>query len=318
MADDFDKFTDDEDVDEDLNDDLDEDIDELSDEVKEGLPSVRIKMFPTGTRGSAFREKNDPLSPWQRRNVMQRKGAFNIQCTCMDIIHGKMGLASNALATLVVLKFRFDKRRLRRRIASADLSVEFCGMHAEGARPAVHAIAPHDRYAIVETTLHREDSSEGNINLNINAFQAMNGGGSYTVRKTTSEDLNDATTVCGSIDLVGYPYGDPNCASWTLLENETRKTGVPSSLQVAVLLKRKSKEQFKCMVEVKARADLKTRLEWLLGTPPEDDAVLFDPEIKPTNNLRTYDTDKLGELKLESLWEVGLVGAKKTDVSKPE
>lgn len=317
MADDIEKLTDDEEFNEDLDEDTDEGDDEDMNEVNEGLPSITIKMLQTGAPGSGFHEKNNPLTPYQRRGVMQRKGAFNIQCTLMDVIHGKMKPGSKDFATLVVMKFRFEKRRLRRRIMSTDISLQFFGMNAEATRPTVHAIIPHDQYAIVETTSHQEKSREGTVHLNIGPSNLGSGSGGYTVRKVTNEDLTDATTVSGSMDLDGYEWGDPNCASWTLLENETRKSGIPSSLQVAILLKRKGQEQFGCNVNVKSRADFKTRVERLFGTPPEDDPVLFDPQIEPTNNLRTYETDRLGELKLESLWEVGLVGSKKEDVSKP-
>lgn len=313
MADDFEKLSDNEDFDE----ITDEDDDESLEEDDEGLPSIKIKMLQTGAPRSGFHEKNNPLSPYQRRGVMQRKGAFNIQCTLLDVIHGKMHPGSKDFATLVVMKFRFEKRRLHRRIMSADISLEFFGTNAESTRPTVHAIIPHDKYAIVETKYHQEKSKEGNANLNVGGSNLVNGGGGYTMRKVTSEDLTDATTVSGSADLVGYEWGDPNCASWTLLENEARKSGVPSSLQVAVLLKREGQEQFGCNVNVRTSADFKTRVENLFGTQPEDDPILFDPHIKPTNNLRSYETDKLGELKLESLWEVGLVGSKKEDVSKP-
>lgn len=313
MAENFERLTDDEDFDESTDEDNNEDLED----VDEGLPSINIKMLQTGAPGSGFHEKNNPLSPYQRRGVLQRKGAFNIQCTLLDVIHGKMHPGSKDFATLVVIKFRFEKRRLRRRIMSADISLEFFGLDAESTRPTVHAIIPHDQYAIVETTSHQEKSHEGSTNFKIGCFDLVSGGGVYTVRQVTNEDLTDATTVSGSTDLIGYEWGDPNCASWTLLENETRKSGIPSSLQVAVLLKRKDHEKFGCNVNVKCRADFKTRVEKLFGTQSEDDPVLFDLRIEPTNNLRVYETDELGELRLEYLWEVGLVGSKKEDVSKP-
>jgi len=277
------------------------------------LPSFTIDLFPTGDPDSAFNIENDPLNPWQRRQILQRKDAFNIQCTAIDVIHGMLAPGRADLASLIVLKFWFDKRRLGRRIASADIRLEFSGMDPEGDRPEVYAITPHDRAALVETTALREDSQEGTMNASVAAHGAEVGGG-YTWTKTVSQNLSDATTVSGSIDLEGFLYGMPNCASWTLLENETRKTGVPSTLQVAVLLKRDNNEPFQCTVDVKAKADKKTAFEWLRSSKSRDEPVLFNPNLNPTNKMREYDVKNLGSIIHEPLWDAGLVGSKKPDV----
>jgi hypothetical protein len=281
----------------------------------ESLPCFHIEVFPTGSAESQFNaaHKNNPLSPWQRSQIMQRKGAFNIQCTSIDVVHGKFGTGSPFFASLIVLKFWFDKRRLKRRLLSADISLEFSGMEPEGSRPEVFAISPHDKSALVPTVAHRENSKEMQVNAGVNIYGA-NAGGSYTWTKTLSEDTSDATTVSGSIDLEGYSYGPPNCASWTLLENETKKTGVPSVLQAAVLLKRETMDPFQCVVDVKARADKVTTFEWLVGSKDHDDPVLFHPSLPATNRLRTYETESLSSLALDSLWDAGLVGSQNPDM----
>lgn len=282
--------------------------------ANQALPTFDIDLFPTGDPGSGFHfnRRNAPLSPDQRRQIMQRKDAFNIQCVSLDVIHGKFGTGSTAFATLIVLKFWFDKRRIGRRISSADICLEFSGMDPEGERPEVYAITPHERAALVPSVTHEEVMKEGTLHAGVNVHGAESSG-NYTWRKTVTQDNHDATIVTGSIDLEG-PWGEPNCASWTLLENEQKKTGVPSTLQVAVLLKRENMEKFQCTVDVKARADKKTSLEWLLGSKSHDDPVLFNPALGPTNKLRVYDTENLGAIMREPLWDAGLVGSQTTNV----
>jgi hypothetical protein len=278
--------------------------------TKDGYPpTFTVSLYPEGDPDSEFNadRKNNPLQPYQRREILQRKDAFNIQCTAIDVIHGKLDSNSNSLATLIVLKFWFDKRHLGRRIASADIRLEFSGMDPEGERPEVHAITPHDKATLVETTTHQEDTVEGMLHGGV-AGHGADVGGSYTWKRVISQDTSDATTISGSIDLEGHLWGEPNCASWTLLENETRKSGVPSTIQLAVVLKRENLEPFQCTVGVRARADKKTALEWLFGAKSNDDPVLFNPEFPPTNKLREYDTTNLGAIIREPIWEAGLIG----------
>jgi hypothetical protein len=93
------------------------------------------------------------------------------------------------------------------------------------------------------------------------------------------------------------------------LENETAKTGVPSSLRTAILLKRKDEKPFQCVVKIDAVVDAKSRMERLFGgkgRDPKDDPVLFDPEIEPTNKLLKYDLEDLGAFDLESVCDVAM------------
>ncbi|KAI0468788.1 ankyrin repeat-containing domain protein [Xylaria cf. heliscus] len=273
---------------------------------EEILQEFGVDLYSMGESENRFNDiKNDPLNPFQRKLVLQRKDAFNIQCAMLDVVHGKLEPGGTELATLIVLKFWFDKRRLGRRIASADIRLEFSGLDPEGERPEVYAITPHDRAALVPTTRHEERTNEGTANIALRV-QAGESSATYTWRKVVTEDITDVTTVTGSIDLEGYSYGEANCASWTLLENETLHTGVPSTLEVAVLLKRESMEDFHCTVDVKARADKKTTLEWLFGSKSHDDPLIFHPHLKPTNKLRKYDATNLGAILRDSMWDAGL------------
>lgn len=269
------------------------------------LPSFDIDLFPTGDEASGFHTQNDPSSPYQRTNVIQRKGAVDIRCSCIDVMHGKFD--GSSYGTLLVLQFRFDPRKRARRIASAYITLRFSGMEASVSRTEVCAISPDGRFNMVETTQHEEVTKGGEMKLGVSASQGLQADGGFKWEKTTSDAVTDATTVTGSIDLIGFSYGPNNCASWSLLENNTRKTGVPASVRVGVLLKRKNNEPFKCVVEIEAVADLRTGLESVFGFKPKDDPVLFNPLMKPTNNLMQYKTEDLGMFDLESVSDVTFV-----------
>ncbi|KAF7870353.1 hypothetical protein EAF04_004099 [Stromatinia cepivora] len=162
-------------------------------------------------------------------------------------------------------------------------------MKSDGVRPEVVRISLDGRFGMVETTQNEETSGGGNTSVGGSAIGLEVNAGLMWEKKTIA-DVIDFTTVVGSIDLMGFGYGPDNCASWSLIENSTRKTCVPSAIRVGILLKRKNNDRFKCIVEVKAKADFWGGLETVFGTKAKDDPVLFDPKLGPTNKLMNYET----------------------------
>jgi hypothetical protein len=293
--------------------DSDPETGEFSDDAAEDpsatdLPSFNMDLSPTGDAGSSFRTQNDPSAPLQRSNYVERKGAVDIRCSCLDVIHGLFSAESGVFATLIVLQFRFDPRKRARRFESVDISLEFGGMKQGEGGPEVYAIAPVGMLSLVPTTQHEE--LKRNTSLQLGGAAPVGGvtaTGTVGWERSVSKDTSDQTTVAGSIDLKGRNWGKSNCASWTLLENKTAKTGVPTSMRTAVLLKRKDESPFQCVVKIDASVDFKSSLERVFGgkgREPKDDPVLFDPELEPTNNLRKYDIQELGAFDLESLCDV--------------
>ncbi len=281
-------------------------IEDLS--TTDELPSFDIGLFPTGDEGSSFRTQNDPSAPLQRSNYIERKGAVDIRCSCIDVIHGLFSAESEVFATLIVLQFRFDARKRARRFESVDISLEFGGMKPGEGGPEVYAIAPEGRMSLVPTTQHEEVKRSGSLQLGGAApVGGVTATGTVGWEQSVSRDTSDETTVTGSIDLKGRNWGKSNCASWTLLENKTTKTGVPTSMRTAVLLKRKDESPFQCVVKIDAKVDFKSSVERLFGgkgREPKDDPVLFDPELEPTSNLRKYEIEELGAFDLESVCDV--------------
>jgi hypothetical protein len=278
------------------------------DETTPDLPSFDIDLFPTGDAGSSFRTQNDPSAPYQRPNYIERKGAVDIRCSCLDVAHGLFSAESGVYATLIVLQFRFDARKQGRRFQSVDISLEFKGMERGQVGPEVVGIAPDGRMSLVPTTQKEEVTHNAGLEL---GGAAPVGGlsltGSIGWRKQVSRETSNHTTVIGSIDLKGRNWGPSNCASWTLLENEVTKTGVPTLMRTGLLLKRKDQDPFQCVVKIGATVDSRSRLERMFGgkgREPRDDPVLFDPEIESTNDLHIYDVMELGAFDLGRLCDV--------------
>jgi hypothetical protein len=264
-----------------------------------------IPLNPGGDEGSAFRTKNDPSAPYQRVNVTERRGALDIRCTCLDIIHGLMSPDTEEFATLIVLKFKFDSRKTARRISAVNITLQFAPEQPGDPEPEVLQIAPYDSMVMVPTMQVRDKKITAGFNLGAPPLAGVDLGLEFGWESSVTRETTDATKVIGSIDLLGRNYGNADSASWTLLENATDKTGVPSTMRTTILLKRQDEKPFRCDFKIEAKVDhmssIDRRLQKLFGGRPKDDPLLFNPQLRPTNRLQTYDLTALGAVDLGAL-----------------
>jgi hypothetical protein len=271
-------------------------------EVDEDVEVFDIGMFEAGNEGAAFHIKNNPKDPYQRREVIQRTGGgVDIRCNLIEVVHGAMSANSDYWATLIVLQFRFDPQKRARRISEATLELRFDISKADNEIPEVDAISFDGKYSFLpskqsETIVKGADGSVGasyGADLSIGAKW----------EKTVERETADATSISGGKLVVNNT--PPNrIAKWTLLENKTLETGVPASIQVAVRIKRRDQAVFTCLPKLSCKADNWTTLKSFFGRVPEDDPILFKPDIKPTNKLMTYDTEELGSVNLQKLSDI--------------
>ncbi|ETS78060.1 hypothetical protein PFICI_10122 [Pestalotiopsis fici W106-1] len=274
---------------------------EIDEEASDYENGFELGLFETGDEGSSFRTRNDPSSPYQRTNITERRGAIDIRCVAKDVIHGYMKDGGD-YATLLIYDFQFDPRKRGGRISSVDM--EFLYFSTGDKQPEVIDIAPKGRMMLARTTqsdsiTHGVDTSAGADVLGAK-FDAT-----WKWEKTINRESTDATRIIGSINLKNRTYGASNAASWTILENESVKTGVPAHLTTAILLRRHSEEDdFQCTFKIKSTVDLASKIRRLFGSTPPDDPILYDPTLTPTNRLRHYDLDNLGDINLQ---DIGLV-----------
>ncbi|KAL7764691.1 hypothetical protein ACKLNR_005836 [Fusarium oxysporum f. sp. zingiberi] len=265
--------------------------------------SFGISLAPRGEEGNEFHTQNDPLDPYQRENIIERKGAVDIRCSSVDIIHGLFDPDGDDLCTLLVLEFRFDPRKRARRIAHVDIELRFSSIDHGAADPHVFAIAPNGNMRFAQTTQTETRTTGGDLYVGAGAAGVQLGSG-LTYEREIAREMSYAASVTGSIDLRGRNYGKANCASWTLMENPETKAGVPVSMRTAILLKRRDESHFQCVVTVNAKADWRTSMEWLVGTTKRDDPVLLNPTLVPTSDRYKDMEMKLGELDLNAICDI--------------
>lgn len=264
----------------------------------EDIDTFDIGMFESGSEGSGFHIKNNPRSPYQRREVIQRTGSVDIRCSVVDIVHGLMAPDSDYWASILVLRFRFDPQKRARRIAEATIQLGFDATDPNNELPEVEAMSFDGNYSF-HPSKQSETLTKG-VEGTLGTSQVVDVSATTKWEKTVARETSDKTTVSGGKLVIDNT--PPNrIAKWTLLENMTLKSGLPASIQVAVRIKRGDDEIFSCLPTIACKADKWTSIESLLSRVPKDDPLLLKPDSKPTNKLMVYDTENLGAVDLQKL-----------------
>lgn len=273
---------------------------------RDAVESFDLGLFEEGDAESGFHTLNDPQDPFQRSNVTQRKGAVDVKCSLIDVVHGEWGGEDQkAKATLLVLLFRFDPKRRARRITYAKLEFRFYDMQdRQHLNPEVFDISLNESLSIVPTKRNESVTRavDGSVGGGILGAEMST---TVSWEKRIDQETTDATRIIGSTDRLKAMRGPENSASWTLLENSTTQTGIPAMLQVGILLKRQTDDDFACAVKINTEADFRTRVEQLFGGRGEgDDPILFHTSLEPTNKLMKYDAANLGSFDLSRVEDV--------------
>ena len=268
----------------------------------EDCPELEVELYPSGSE-SSFHTQNDPNQPFEREDVIQRKGRVYISCEIKDVAHGYFSEDSEDLCSLIVIECRFEPNGIARRIKQADVNIRFSSMKMGRPDPEVFALQPEGGFSLEPTRQEEEISTSGALKV------GSNGGGvqlgvELERAKAVKRDTFDVARLSGKRDRKGRNWGPKNAAAWTLLENPTAKSGVASNLRGAILVKRSDMEHFKATVTIEAKTDLVTSLESLFKSTPKDDDVWFDPTRLPTARLQEYDTQNLGAVDLRLLSRV--------------
>ncbi|KAL4722193.1 hypothetical protein ACLX1H_010969 [Fusarium chlamydosporum] len=257
-----------------------------------------------GSEDSTYRTQNASASDWERRNVIERtSGQIHTRVELLEVNHGTYDEDSEEEATLVVFRFRFDPQKESRRVVRARVDITFRGKDGNP-DPIVDAIAPEERWTVMRTTDSETTTKGGELSLGASGIPILTAGGSAKLERTTTRDISGATTISGAKKFrKGQNYGEPGVAVWNILENERRKSGVPDSITVAILLRREDSEPFIAIVELEADVDWKTGLERKFLCLPLDDPVIFNPRStdKKRKRGRAYGVENLADTDLSQL-----------------
>jgi hypothetical protein len=118
--------------------------------------------------------------------------------------------------------------------------------------------------------------------------------------RQTQDDREHASLI--GLTRVGEEYGGKNIATWLLRENHSTMSGIPTVLQTAVLLKRRSNYNFIATLNIQAEVDLKysmsTALKNVAGLVPRNNPIFFKVDEPQMGNFGVIDKKRLDKVNL--------------------
>ncbi|KAF4969887.1 hypothetical protein FSARC_2983 [Fusarium sarcochroum] len=266
---------------------------------KADVEVFNIGMFESGSEGSRFNIRNNPENPYQRSEIIQRTSPGMItRCTMIDAVHGAMSADSDFWATLLVFQFRFDPQGRHSRVSEAKVELHFDVSDANNTLPEVEAVSYDGHYSLLPSTHSETLATSASAGVGVSYVAELNA--SVGWERAVTIERPDATTISGG-KLMKDNRLPHRVAEWTLMENKTLETGVPTSVQVAIRIKRRDEAIFTCIPKLRCKTHERRSLRSFFGGVPEVDPVLLKPDMKPTNRLRVYDTEELGSVDLQEL-----------------
>jgi hypothetical protein len=224
-----------------------------------------------------------------------------------DVAHGTLSPEGDP-ATLIVLKFKFLPNEIDRRFRSAHITVTFLDADANSKdlAPTVQDIAPDGAWSLLPFKKHIEVTTTGSVGGVIGPPGiTINTGMQYQYKMI--EDKDNCAKLFGTTRVLGRTWGPKNAVTWTLLENTDTKSGIPTWLQGAILLKRnpspdKAGQKFQATVEIEVDVDWKSRVGGRARKTLVDKLVTFDPAMEA--KCKDWMLDDLGREDLKALQKV--------------
>jgi hypothetical protein len=263
-----------------------------------GDATFLIELNPSGD-GGAFRIK-DGKGEITRDHILDRGDSLIVQADMVDQIHGRL-TPNGDLASIIVTDFYFIPAKKARRFEAATIIYRFMGEGPDDTGPDVIDISPKGHFTMHQTSKHVESGRSGQIGVQGPAAP-VTPSATFAMDLTQSYDTKDHITLAGVMRMEARESGGKDAARWVMIENSTQRSGIPSELRVAILLRRKLEEadkKFFATVEIKVDVDWKSSLEGLpkklFGRIPKDAPVKFDPK------LYAIDREDLGKEVLSKL-----------------
>lgn len=232
------------------------------------------------------------------------------------MIHGRMGSSSDKLATLLVYEFKFLSWR-GTRIKAADILFEFHtrSKSSDVSHLSVVEVRPKGQSRMGETIENQAAKFGLSFNLG-SSIPGVDVGMTASSEQNTAKDVKYHTIVTGD-NPAEMVWGDHYQAHFSLKENESQESGIPTLMTVVILLERENDQDFDMIPRIKVTPDLLTWFESLASSRAPDDPVHFKPHQLPYNRLdgRTLiDPNNLAATDLDSLWVCNMYNMHHDDI----
>ncbi|KAI1377491.1 hypothetical protein F4677DRAFT_458853 [Hypoxylon crocopeplum] len=260
-----------------------------------------------------YRHKNKP-GETVRRILVNRGDTLSTRVTLALLGHGTITPGGEP-ASLMIFDFRLvSHNQAIQRFVNASFQLVFRDADGdENMDPDIYRIAPQGAFDIdlkvVPTNIKNTINLGGNLGLPQGGINAGYGHESDKVEITKR-----SVTLEGDRKVLNKGWGDDNAVIWTMDENRKDKTGTPSFLRAAVILRRKPGRRFAFSLEAETKASfsLKDKLKKLchFGRVEHCVPVVDDSIVNPSDHvLRAEDTlisDFVKKINWSNLHELNL------------
>ena len=277
----------------------------------EQIRAYQIYLDPQG-HGGEYRYKNAP-GEVQRPHLIDRGGSLQVLADLSEVVHGRL-TPDGEPATIIVTDFEFVPSKTSRRFKTASITLRFESADSSVNDVEVSDIAPRGHYSLNRTTKHVELTRTTNASIQGGTVVSANAGFGWELKE--AQDIEDQTSLSGTIRLEGRDFGGKNTARWTMSENRAQNSGIPTFLRTVTRLRRRQRKPgpivcFNAVIEIKCSVDFASAVEEnrdrLFGRIHEDDPVIFDPLQRPTTTefdgqrLASYDLKAYSAI-IETIW----------------
>ncbi|CZS79656.1 unnamed protein product [Fusarium graminearum] len=168
--------------------------------------------------------------------------------------------------------------------------------------PSVYDIAPKGSFGLCRTNFTEEKKKD------LEASLGAQFGGSASLKAVYG--LSNSTVIGDKITISGQTYldcnigaeHDPdacNAVEWNFYENKSQRSGLPTYVRTAILVRRETDEKFTATFTIRAKVgiltDMESSLKRLLGY--KDDPIVFVPGMKEKTVFDDM-TDELHKINL--------------------
>ncbi|KAJ4122725.1 hypothetical protein NW768_010166 [Fusarium equiseti] len=258
---------------------------------------------PSDDSADVTNENNPPVE-FQRVNfILRAEHTVNIRCALTAAVHGTMSAESQYEATLLIFQFRFLPERKDRRVCEANIELRFDAAGPGNRFPEVECISFEGIHRVLPTIQTKTTTTGLGGGIGVSYGAAIDT--SINIERTVSRDTSSSTIIEGRILSVNNKPPS-RVAKWTIREDKTLKTGVPTFIQVAVRIMRLDDAVFTCIPTLKCKMNKRSPLASMFGSTLEEDPILLDPKTRPTDLAEVYNADELGSIDLQALGDVML------------
>jgi hypothetical protein len=279
---------------------------------------IDIVLVPVADENLAAEPRTKPTQPVEFRKTPYQADYSDqliARATVAGIAHGTLAPSEDP-GTLLIFEFRFISMQKGRRFTGCNITISFEDSDKQGHLcPEVWRVSPEGVFALHKTSRQRSVKISGNAGIYA-GMSALGASLGTNWEVKTIEDQEEWTELSGTRKELGRNDKD-DAVVWTMQENSLDKSGIPTFLRAAVLLRREAEEPFNFLIKIRAQVDLGGLggLRTLFGKQKVErvSPVKIDSSVDPKTlkvasvDPKVVDLTKMDELNLDTLVDVALV-----------